>query len=576
MSQPTEYYVYSSQPTTASTNATYAPNVTYGAGASRQVVYTIANGQQNYAPQRVEESNRPMTTTYVTYAPTSSVIYTDSSQVAAPTNALYYGVPQAQQIETVSNQYVAVPAAQNQAYPPQQANSRSYAYHSSVQAQEPIHYPQYSVPASHAPSAPSTRGYEAAQAPNPQNLQPKQAMNPSYSSMSQADLRRQYLQDQGYFTGNQQASSRDFNLETNSQSAAVTTFEADSRRTSMSSRQHDNPTHGRYDELEILKGRIQELESMLKRQESLYLRSREEYQQKIEQLERKLENQHVATPDEPNLSAELSSRLAELDRKYGKKPSNTAYDSYQSSRSLKLKGDDVLTRYEFARSSNEEVRQNQREAFDNRGRNESNGFNVPPLSLPSYAIGQSSDQHAGGYASHRSVSSLSQVSLSSKAEPRPLRAIKGDQIIITVVSARHLVSKIKTSIDPFVVVTYGRQEAKTGVQSRSLKPVWKESFSFTVVDTLEKVKVFVYDADANPPNNVVAKVVIPFQSLQEIAWYELEDEGKYAGEIKIQAKTTTQPKPQVIPPKVEEKPTIERVAPPAVRPKPGEFIVEGL
>eukprot|EP00002_Diphylleia_rotans_P040708 TRINITY_DN9724_c0_g1_i2.p1 TRINITY_DN9724_c0_g1~~TRINITY_DN9724_c0_g1_i2.p1 ORF type:complete len:662 (+),score=134.36 TRINITY_DN9724_c0_g1_i2:88-2073(+) len=311
-------------------------------------------------------------------------------------------------------------------------------------------------------------------------------------------------------------------------------------------------------DMDVLRQKVADLEKILLRQEQEMSRSQSEWQRKIDDLERKVGSSGPSAGYESRTRGEVQSRLLELERRFSRKSNPSSADVTQTTRSFQLPKTDVITNYEFGHSSRDFQLQHEpqtREIVAETASTEATRTEIQ------YAY--SSERLDRNPVGSAIAASYSTNVASVKAEPRPIRVVRGDQLILTVVSARSLQIPAHPSAELFATITFGRQEAKTAVAKSSSMPIWKESFSFTINDVFDKIKLSIYDNSQHPVTTIVGHVIIPTSSLQEVAWYELEDKGRYAGEIKLQARAIATPTQAT---HVEERPSQPPSQPPSKPP----------
>eukprot|EP00727_Mastigamoeba_balamuthi_P006173 m51a1_g2175 putative ankyrin repeat-containing protein (759) ;mRNA; f:77335-80720 len=108
--------------------------------------------------------------------------------------------------------------------------------------------------------------------------------------------------------------------------------------------------------------------------------------------------------------------------------------------------------------------------------------------------------------------------LSPCSSPLPLLSpgnMSEESLFIEVVEGRELVSMDSNGFsDPYVVVLFNdRKAAKTKVKTKTLNPVWKESFTLDVPRSCSEVTVEVWDRDLFKKNDRMGIVKIPLDSL---------------------------------------------------------------
>jgi len=66
---------------------------------------------------------------------------------------------------------------------------------------------------------------------------------------------------------------------------------------------------------------------------------------------------------------------------------------------------------------------------------------------------------------------------------------------VIIVHGKRLVIRDFTSSDPYVVVKVGNQSAKTKVINSCLNPVWNEELTFSIKESINELKLEVFDKD---------------------------------------------------------------------------------
>lgn len=117
-------------------------------------------------------------------------------------------------------------------------------------------------------------------------------------------------------------------------------------------------------------------------------------------------------------------------------------------------------------------------------------------------------------------------------------------LVITVYRARKLKAMDTgflqgASSDPYVIIKVGDEKRKTSIVSKSLKPVWEETFQIPIWgEPEEPMHVSVWDYDAMSADDVIGEVRIPVSSwgwdrTQIRRWFDITEEGENTGELEL-------------------------------------------
>ncbi|GBG58797.1 hypothetical protein CBR_g197 [Chara braunii] len=84
---------------------------------------------------------------------------------------------------------------------------------------------------------------------------------------------------------------------------------------------------------------------------------------------------------------------------------------------------------------------------------------------------------------------------------------------VHVIRGINLVAKDVKYSDPYVVVTLGKQTAKTSVIKRNLNPVWNETLMLSIPDPEEKLKLSVFDRDRFTQDDPMGRASVDLSTL---------------------------------------------------------------
>ncbi|KAL6062755.1 hsp70-Hsp90 organizing protein 3 [Balamuthia mandrillaris] len=101
----------------------------------------------------------------------------------------------------------------------------------------------------------------------------------------------------------------------------------------------------------------------------------------------------------------------------------------------------------------------------------------------------------------------------------------GGRLYLTVVGGRNLASQrpVQGSIDPYCIISGGREKYKTQVQEKTNSPQWNEDFQINVLEPFTKLEVSVW---SHGSEDFLGKVVLPLVDYSEDAaaqnWFTLQ------------------------------------------------------
>ena len=115
-------------------------------------------------------------------------------------------------------------------------------------------------------------------------------------------------------------------------------------------------------------------------------------------------------------------------------------------------------------------------------------------------------------------------------------------LVVTVHRARKLLVMDSAlfgagSSDPYVTIKVGMETRKTAIVTKSLSPVWDETFQIPIWgDNDEKMLLSVWDYDAMSADDTIGEVTVPITgSLRSPLrkWFDITGEGKTTGEVEL-------------------------------------------